>query len=146
MTSSKPRRCYLSRVVHIGLLSHAHCCHCVSQSLLLRSTHTSSLRLSSQNFHHTTQSPPRCTNPPSNGHSTNHRIAATNENTHIAQPKKQHLLFVTSAATVSIHHEHHHYHNTLFYTSQSRHTNPYLCIMHIAKHTSLVIHPIHIVH
>jgi len=45
---------------------------------------------------------------------------------HIAQPKRQ---YITNIIIIII---------PLFYKSQSRHTNPYLCIIHIAKHTSLV--------
>jgi len=67
--------------------------------------------------------------PPINGHCTNHRIAdpqtkiQTYSTTKNKQTNKQ---YTTNIIIIII---------PLFYTSLSRHTNPYLCIMHTAKHT-----------
>jgi len=103
-------------------------CPCVSQSLLLRNTHPSSLSqltiISKLSPHHPV---PYSLYPPINRHCTNHCIADPQTKIHAySTTKKQ---YTTNIIIIII---------PLFYTSQSRHTNPYLCIMYIAKHTSLV--------
>ena len=133
MTSPKPRR-YLSHVVHFLTVLLPIVCHCVSQSLLLRSSSLSQL---TQTFHHTAQSPAHCTHP-STG---NHRIVdlQTKIQTYSTTKNKQ-----TNKQT--IHHQHHHYHNTpvLHVTVTSYKPLP----LHNAYNKTYIIslHPIHIVH
>jgi len=130
MMSSKPRR-YLSHIVHVGLLSHGTLTH----RLPLRLTEPTVTQYSPF-FTITTDSklsphrPVPCSlYPPINGHCTNHRIAdpqtkiQTYSTTKNKQTNKQ---YTTNIIIIII---------PLFYTSLSRHTNPYLCIMHTAKHT-----------
>jgi len=76
-------------------------CHCVSQSLLLRNTHLSSLSqltiISKLSPHHPV---PWSLYPPINRHCTTHRIADPQTNIHAYSTTKK-----------TIHHQHHHYHN-----------------------------------
>ena len=125
-------RRYLSHVVHFLTVLLPIVCHYVSQNLLLRSSSLSQLTIISK------LSPVPCSlYPPINGHCTNHRIAdpQTKTQTYSTTKKKQktnkqtNKQYTTNIIIIII---------PLFYTSQSRHTNPYLYIMHIAKHTSLV--------
>ena len=79
---------------------------------------------------HHAQSPARCTStsPPINRQCTNHRIA---------YPQTKKHPYSTTKKTV--HHQHHYYHNTpVLHVTVTSYKPPYLCIMYIAKHTSLV--------
>ena len=88
MTSSTPRRCYLSRVVHVGLLSHDTGTS-LTHRLPLRLTEPTLTQYSpffpiTTDYHlKTFTTPPshparytRCNSPPINDHCTNHRVMA----------------------------------------------------------------------
>ena len=123
MTSSKPRH-YLSHVVHfLKVLTHRLPLRLTEPTVTQFFTITTDSKLSPHR-------PVPCSlYPPINGHCTNHRIAdpqtkiQTYSTTKNKQTNKQ---YTTNIIIIII---------PLFYTSLSRHTNPYLCIMHTAKHT-----------
>jgi len=113
MTSSTPRRCYLSRVVHVGLLSHDTGTS-LTHRLPLRLTEPTLTQYSpffpiTTDYHlKTFTTPPshparytRCNSPPINDHCTNHRIADPQTKIHTYSTTKK-----------TIHHQHHRYHNT----------------------------------
>jgi len=133
MTSSKPRR-YLSHIVHFLTVLLPIVCHCVSQSLLLRSSSLSQL---TQNFH---QSPARCTHP-INGHCTNHRIAdpQTKIQTYSTTNKQTNKQYTTNIIIPVLH---------VAVTSTPTVTSYKPLPLHNAYSKTYIIslHPIHIVH
>jgi len=119
MTSSTPRRCYLSRVVHVGLLSHDTGTS-LTHRLPLRLTEPTLTQYSpffpiTTDYHlKTFTTPPshparytRCNSPPINDHCTNHRIADPQTKIHTYSTTKK-KLYTTNIIVIII---------PLFYTS-----------------------------
>ena len=144
MTSSKPRR-YLSHVVHVGLLSHgtypssataSHRAYCYAVLTLLHYHNC----LSSQNFHHTAQSPARCTHPSTGTVPITVLQTHKRKYRHIAQTNKQYTTNIIIIIIPVLH---------VAVTSTLPTVTSYKPLpLHNAYSKTYIIslHPIHIVH